>query len=446
MIEIQTLHEQAMDFSFHAKQQRGIGDEDSAINLFEKAAALESKVADFYIDKPELEPTRSIMIRSAAFLNLKAGLIDKAEKYIFTGLSNPLDISIKEQLYSALELCMAYKGMESQAISINVDYIYKLRQKSILYSIEPKLPVYGHAATLEMISDFSTNYTKSLKAFSKIKYKRQFLTEGVIYDMIEDAADRFQDNMNPIVTSAGFGSFKFAIAADWLPRFGEDQQSTRLKSNMVLRYHEEIFSKQLTKENIQDFKDEYNDEEINDIFRPLLNISSRKNEFKVSYYDRNSLKRHYVNTTGDKLKRQLLPIKTLTGEDIGRLENTISHKRSDNKGHLHKSILLKQELKSGTFDYPINVLAPNGFDPFILTQQIVINVGFNSEIGFVLSIEDLPIESTNKTFNQALNDFYLNLIDHINYLNQKEERTLEEERQWSYITSIVSNPGRITLR
>lgn len=63
-------HQQAMDYSFKAKQAAFENKHNKAFELFYKAAELESEVAKFYFDKPELEPTRSVLIRSAAFLNL----------------------------------------------------------------------------------------------------------------------------------------------------------------------------------------------------------------------------------------------------------------------------------------------------------------------------------------------------------------------------------------
>ncbi len=79
------IHQEAMDFSFKAKQALEEGSYPAAFELFKKAAELESQVAEFYFDKPDLEPTRSVIIRSAAFLNLKAGLIENAQRFIFFG-------------------------------------------------------------------------------------------------------------------------------------------------------------------------------------------------------------------------------------------------------------------------------------------------------------------------------------------------------------------------
>ena len=79
----QLLHQEAMKLSFKAKRALNANQYDIACDLFQKIAQKESEVAKFYFDKPEYEPTRSILIRSAAFLNLKAGEIKKAKEFIF---------------------------------------------------------------------------------------------------------------------------------------------------------------------------------------------------------------------------------------------------------------------------------------------------------------------------------------------------------------------------
>ena len=73
------IHQEAMDFSFKAKQALEQGNYTAAFDLYIEAASLESQVAEFYFDKPELEPTRSVVIRSAAYLNIKAGQIEPKE-------------------------------------------------------------------------------------------------------------------------------------------------------------------------------------------------------------------------------------------------------------------------------------------------------------------------------------------------------------------------------
>lgn len=149
------IHQEAMDNSFKAKQALEQGNYTLAFDLFNKAAELESQVAQFYFDKPELEPTRSVIIRSAAYLNIKAGQIEQAKKFIFFGLLNFTDKLIIEQLNNALELAVSLGKLNPDAASREFNYLNLLRQRSIHYVIEPANLSFGHSVSLESIKDFS---------------------------------------------------------------------------------------------------------------------------------------------------------------------------------------------------------------------------------------------------------------------------------------------------
>ena len=171
-----------MDFSFKAKQALERGEFTIAFDLYQQAADLESQVATFYFDKPDLEPTRSIVIRSAAFMNIKAGQIETAKKFIFFGLLNIIDPVIKTQLNNALELAVSLGNMTPDAASREFNYINLLRQRSVHYVIEPASWAFGHSVSLESIKDFSVSYLKSLKAFAVSKFKKVLEAESEIQE------------------------------------------------------------------------------------------------------------------------------------------------------------------------------------------------------------------------------------------------------------------------
>ena len=203
------IHQEAMDYSFKARQALEQGYYTNAFDLYAKAAELESQVAEFYFDKPELEPTRSVIIRSAAFLNIKAGMVENAKRFIFFGLLHAKDEQIISQLNNALELAVSLGQMSNDAASREFNYLNLLRQRSVYYVIEPANLAFGHSVTLEAIRDFTVDYLKSLKAFASSIF-RQVLKLG------EDFEDSFKNEIdkqiNPLVTSSAYGSFKFSIA------------------------------------------------------------------------------------------------------------------------------------------------------------------------------------------------------------------------------------------
>lgn len=430
------IHQQAMDFSFKAKQALTVGNYSEAYDFYRQAAELESKVADFYFDKPDLEPTRSVIVRSAAFLNLKAGLVENAQKYIFFGLLNTSNDLIKEQLNNALEVAVSLKNLTSEDASSEYNYLNILRQRSVHYIIEPSSIAFGKSASLSDIRDFSDGYLKSLKAFARSKFKTIFKGDvGIVKEI-----DRL---INPLVTSSAYGSFKFSIANDFLSREGERNEVVEMKSNIVAKYHNEIFTNPLLDENIEMIKRDYSEDDVNEIFRPLTKIKAVNSPYKVGYYDPENFNKTYSNKILNKQRKKLLSVKKLSQEDIGELESTIIHKRSSQTGKVTKKTIYKEQLKSFEFDVPTNEISPKGESPLILHEEIVLNVHFDSETGFKISFDDFQIESINTEFERGLSDFYTLFYNKLVHLVNTDEKTEAEHKDWEIIKKMIGNPDSL---
>lgn len=434
------LHQQAMDFSFKAKQSLEEGKYGTAFELYKQAADLESKVAEFYFDKTELEPTRSVMIRSAAFMNLKAGLCENALRFIFFGLLNSKDELIKNQLNDALELAVSLRNLTQETAGGEFNYLNLLRQRSVNYIIEPATLGFGRSVSLEMIRDFSEKYLKSLKAYAKSKYKRLYN----IKDQIEDSvAKEFDRLINPLVTNCSYSSFKLSIANDTLHTEGEEDKLIELKSNVVLKYHNEIFINPLSDLEIEQIKLNYTDDEVNEIFRPLSKIKSNNTPYKVSYYDSENLNKTYVNKIVNKQREKLFSVKQISQEDIGELESSIVHTRSSQDGKVTKKTIFKEHLKTYEFDIKSNQIEPKNYSPLLLNEEILINVSFNSESGFKFSFDDFQIDYTDVEYERGLNGFYVLFYEKTQKLAKTEEKNEQEHKDWEIIKKLIGNPDAL---
>lgn len=431
------IHQEAMDYSFKARQALELGQYANAFDLYSKAAELESQVAEFYFDKPDLEPTRSVIIRSAAFLNIKAGMVENAKRFIFFGLLNSKDEQILRQLNNALELAVSLGQMTNDAASREFNYLNLLRQRSVHYIIEPTTPVFGHSVSLESIRDFTGDYLKSLKAFA-ISKLRQVLKLG---DEIEDSFRNEIDKLiNPLVTSSAYGSFKFSIANDFLSREGESQELLELKANVVAKYHNEIFVNPLTDQDIQKIKNIYSPDEVNEIFKPLTRIKSNSSLYKVGYYDSEDFNKKFVSKIVNKQRQKLLTVKPVSQEDIGELENSITHRRSSQDGKVHKTTIFKQQMKSAEWNFKTNQIEPADHSPIILNEDIVVDVNFNSNTGFTISYSDFRIENTNIEYTKALKGFNNEFYSKIKYLAKAEFKNDEEQKDWEIGKKLIGNP------
>lgn len=433
-MRVKQLHQEAMNYSFKAKQAISEDKYDLSFELFGKAAELEDKVAKFYFDKPEYEPTRSIIIRSAAFLNLKAGLIDKAQEFIFFGLLNISDELIKSQLNEALEISVSLRNMSPYYASNEYNYLNMLRQKSIHYILEPNHSIFGGSVSLEMIRDFSNNFLKSLKSYASSMFSR--VTKN---QYSEEAEKEFEKLANPLITGSSYGSFKFSLANDFLNREQEDKDVNRLKANIVSKYHNNIFTNPLDNESIDVLKKEFSDIEINNIFRPLTRIKSRNSSYKVGYYDTENFTKVFVPKIAIEQRKKLLPIKEINNEDIGKLESLIVHSRQKS-GRTSKKTILTEELKSYEFEYLIKEITSKNHSPIILNEKLLLNINFDSENGFKLNISDFNLETIDTEYQRGLDKLFDLLYSKIISITQKSIRNDIEEVEWGIIQKIISNP------
>lgn len=434
------IHQEAMNLSFRAKQALEEGNHIKAFDLYQKAAELESQVAEFYFDKPDLEPTRSVIIRSAAFLNLKAGLIEQSKKFIFFGLLHSKDHSIISQLNTALEIAVSLSNLAPEATNREFNYLNILRQRSIHYSIEPSNLLFGQSVGLEMIKDFADNYLKSLRAYAVSAFKRSL-------EATEDTEEAIQKEVrkmiNPLVTNSSYGSFKFSIANDPLPREGETREIIDLKAGIVEKYHHEIFVNPLSINEIKEIKQVYSEEEINAIFRPLTKIKSNSATYKVSYFDSDSLNKKYAKIIVNKQRKQLLTTRSLSPTDIGELESLIVHKRSFQSGKVSKQTIFKEELKSYETDISINQIEPTDVRPIVFTEEIIVNMNFTSDQGFSFSFDDLNIENTDIEYHKSLNGFYSKFYFKLIELANMAERNQDEQKSWDVVQKLIGNPDAL---
>ena len=430
------IHQDAMDYSFKAKQALEQDNHKEAFDLFNKAADLESQVADFYFDKPELEPTRSVIIRSAAYLNIKAGQIEQAKKYIYFGLLHSTDTLIREQLNNALELAVSLKGMSAEEASNENYYLTVLRQRSQNYILEPAQPTFGHSVSLEMIKDFADSYLKSLKAYAISKFKRALKIEE---EFEQSFLNEIEKLINPLVTSSAYGSFKFSVANDFLPRIGDKKELVEIKANVVAKYHSEIFINPLTDEDIEIIKKNFTEEEVNDIFRPLIKIKSNNTPYKVGYYDIEDFNKKFVSKIVNKQKQKLITIKQISHDDIGELESYLVHKRSGKGGRTSKQLIFKEQMKTAEYEVKVSEVIPKEANPILLAEEIIVSMNFDSNKGFTFSFADLNIQNTDTVYRKALEGFHNSFYYRLKALANTNDEDLSNQKDKEVANRIINN-------
>ncbi|MCG6553274.1 MAG: hypothetical protein L7F77_13195, partial [Candidatus Magnetominusculus sp. LBB02] len=102
MKEVNKLHNEAMDYAQDAFHHRQTGDTTKAKECFLLAFGLERKAAELFKDST-LEPTRSVLYRSAASLAYNCDELREAERLVSTALSGDPPDEIADELRNLLE-------------------------------------------------------------------------------------------------------------------------------------------------------------------------------------------------------------------------------------------------------------------------------------------------------------------------------------------------------
>ena len=97
------LHNHAMDLAEEAAIEQMRGNADRANELYAAAFESERKAAMAFEARHDMEPTRSVLFRSAASLALEFGDVKSAEKMIAQGLVGNPPEEIANELRDLLE-------------------------------------------------------------------------------------------------------------------------------------------------------------------------------------------------------------------------------------------------------------------------------------------------------------------------------------------------------
>ena len=101
MSNVTELHHQAMDFVDLAMEENRLGNKDEAVRLFTRAT--ESELAAIDAMKEPLEPSYSVLHRSAASMAMNANLFSEAERILAKALSRGPHPEIAEEMRVLLE-------------------------------------------------------------------------------------------------------------------------------------------------------------------------------------------------------------------------------------------------------------------------------------------------------------------------------------------------------
>lgn len=118
MSEVRKLHDEAMALAEMASVAKLRGDLEQAGKLLRQAYGKESKAAELITHELSLEPTRSILFRSAASLAIDCNELREAERLIATALSGNPPAPIAEELRDLLEQVNFSRHLDLRGITL----------------------------------------------------------------------------------------------------------------------------------------------------------------------------------------------------------------------------------------------------------------------------------------------------------------------------------------
>ncbi|HEY1861597.1 MAG TPA: hypothetical protein VGG61_14650 [Gemmataceae bacterium] len=138
MSDLKTIHREAMEQTDLALAARQQGDEVKALLYFHKAYDLEAQAATALSSRLDAEPTRSVLLRSAATLALDCKLIAEAEKLVCTALIGNPPEEIADELRDLLEQIHFERHLALRGIQLQPDEIQmSIAGKAVGYGIAP---------------------------------------------------------------------------------------------------------------------------------------------------------------------------------------------------------------------------------------------------------------------------------------------------------------------
>ena len=103
MQTIEANHVRAMEFVDRAREARQRGDAAAVSQNFTEAFLLEKQAAEAKVPFIDVEPTRSVLLRSAASLALECRREEEAERLACLGLSGKPPVEIRAELRDVLK-------------------------------------------------------------------------------------------------------------------------------------------------------------------------------------------------------------------------------------------------------------------------------------------------------------------------------------------------------
>jgi hypothetical protein len=221
MKEIEDLHNQAMDLAEKAIILRLRKKIDESTETFNDAFLLETQAVMQMKDLYDLEPSRSIMFRSAASLALNAGLFRQAEQMIAMGLSGNPPGPIADELRDLYETINFERHLKLKGVTLS--------DSDVQLSLAGSAVSYGMIKAEEFIKRAEIFDNMAIRTAERL-LKKPFREKGRISNEIKESFETYYS----IPRAA---SFAITVRVGYRPKnyslFDEEDIQTQVINEIV---------------------------------------------------------------------------------------------------------------------------------------------------------------------------------------------------------------------
>jgi hypothetical protein len=178
--EVKALHRQAMAQTDLALEAQRKGEPAQALAYFRQAYDLEAKAATLLAGDLEAEPTRSVLLRSAASLAMDCNLIAEAEKLICTALIGHPTAEIAEELRDLLEQVHFQRHLALRGVTLSDDEVQmSIAGNGVGYGIAPT------NAFLERVENTETLLYRTAERTQRKPYRERGRRDKTLEENLE---------------------------------------------------------------------------------------------------------------------------------------------------------------------------------------------------------------------------------------------------------------------
>jgi hypothetical protein len=151
-MNVGNLHRQAMEFADKAFCAKLTGDKEEARVLWQKAFELERQAALLVEKDLALEPTRSVLLRSAASLAIDCGEIREAERLIALALAGTPPHEIAEELRDLFEQVNFQRHLDTRGIALDpTELQFSITGNAVSYGMALVSHFFNRAESVEKL-------------------------------------------------------------------------------------------------------------------------------------------------------------------------------------------------------------------------------------------------------------------------------------------------------